>query len=86
MNRKAKFLAGGLVILAALLLVALGAFLLWTPDRTPAYLEARYLAAPEDLIDVPVAGTKLRLHVRDDGPRDAPALLFLHGFFQVVLS
>ena len=49
---------------------------LWTPDIDRARLEAKYLAAPADMIDV--AGT--RLHVRDNGRKDAPPLVFLHGF------
>lgn len=63
-------------LIAALLVLALIALLLWTPDRDRAALEAKYLRAPEDLVDV--AG--LRLHIRDSGPRDAPAVLLLHGF------
>ena len=62
----------GLALIAALL----GGTWLWTPDLDRASLEARYLAAPSDMVDI--AGT--RLHVRDSGPRDAPALLLLHGF------
>lgn len=49
---------------------------LWTPDKPRAELDRKYLAAPSDLLDV--AG--LRLHVRDSGPKDAPALVLLHGF------
>jgi pimeloyl-ACP methyl ester carboxylesterase len=66
-----------LVISGALLalLVVLGLWL-WTPDRDRATLDARYLAAPGDLIEV--AG--LTLHVRDSGPRDAPPIILLHGF------
>jgi len=63
-----------LSILLALLVG--GAAWLWTPDRDRAALEARWLASPADLVDI--AGT--RLHVRDEGPRDAPAVLLLHGF------
>ena len=59
-----------------LIVLALIGFLLWTPDENRAALEAKYLAAPSDLIDV--AGT--RLHVRDSGPTDAPAVVLLHGF------
>lgn len=65
-----------------LALFALGAFLLatiawaWTPDRPRRALEARYLAAPGDMMEV--AGT--RLHVRQGGPADAPAVILLHGF------
>ena len=63
-----------MAVLAALLL-GLGAWL-WTPDIPRATLEARYLAAATDLRTV--AGTTL--HVRDSGPRDAPAIVLLHGF------
>jgi pimeloyl-ACP methyl ester carboxylesterase len=47
-----------------------------TPDKPRSELEARYLASPADYVHV--AG--MRMHVRDSGPRDAPAVLFLHGF------
>jgi pimeloyl-ACP methyl ester carboxylesterase len=62
-----------LLALAALLVV--GGAVAYTPDRERAALEARYLADPADLR--PVGGTTL--HVRDEGPRDAPVLLLLHG-------
>lgn len=65
-----------LLIPTILALTTAGAFWLWTPDRPRAELEARYLRAPDDLMEV--AG--LRLHVRVDGPRDAPSVIFLHGF------
>lgn len=48
----------------------------WTPDRTRAELEALYLAAPGDMLEV--GGT--RLHVRQTGRADAPAVILLHGF------
>ena len=48
----------------------------WTPDRSRADLEARYLGASTRFMDV--AGTPLR--VRDTGPKSAPALILLHGF------
>lgn len=64
-----------------LLIVALAAMLalagwLWTPDLDRATLEARYARSPADFIEV--AG--LRLHVRREGPADAPAVVLLHGF------
>ena len=66
-----------LVIVACIvLIVAFIAFLLWTPDRDRASLEAEYLRSPGDM--VAVMGT--RLDVRDDGPKDAPAVILLHGF------
>lgn len=49
---------------------------LWTPDLPRAELQARYLADPSDLRTV----GEWRLHVRDSGPRDAPAVVLLHGF------
>ena len=58
------------------LLLALAAYWLWTPDRSQAYLAERYLRSPQDLVNVSGA----QLHVRDDGPREAPAIVFLHGF------
>ena len=63
-------------IAAISLIVVVLLFWLWTPDRSRASLEARYLNAPGDMIDV--AG--LRLHVRDSGPKNAPAVVLLHGF------
>lgn len=59
-----------------MLLVAVLAYALWTPDKPRAELESKYLRAPGDMIDV--AGW--RLHVRDSGPKNAPAVILLHGF------
>jgi pimeloyl-ACP methyl ester carboxylesterase len=63
---------------AAILLVLslLAGGWLWTPDKPAAELEARYAAAPSQFVQA--AG--IRLHLRDTGPRDAPAVLLLHGF------
>jgi pimeloyl-ACP methyl ester carboxylesterase len=65
-----------MLIGGALLLLALLGFWLWTPDRSRAELEARYLATPADMLEL--AGW--HLHVRDSGPRDAPAVILIHGF------
>ncbi len=51
-------------------------FWLWTPDRPKASLEAKYFDAQSMYVDV----DGIRLHVRDSGRRDAPAVLMLHGF------
>ena len=65
------------IIIALSAAVVIGLVLwLWTPDRPLVVLEARYLRQPADMTDI--AG--VRLHVRDDGPRDAPAVVMLHGF------
>ena len=60
---------------AMVCLLALAAWL-WTPDKPLRTLEAKYLRSPDDMIEV--AG--IRLHVRDDGPRTAPAVIMIHGF------
>jgi pimeloyl-ACP methyl ester carboxylesterase len=62
-------------VVIGFLLLVLG-WWLWTPDRDRASLERSYLRAPDDMLEV--AG--IRLHVRDTGPKDAPAVIFLHGF------
>jgi pimeloyl-ACP methyl ester carboxylesterase len=63
-----------LLPLAVLALLATGAAV-YTPDQRRAELEARYLAAPADLRLV----DGVRLHVRDEGPREVPALVLVHG-------
>lgn len=71
--------AGGRLRRFALLLLALlglGGWWLFTPDAPRAVLEARHAAPPSQFVEV--AG--LRLHLRDTGPRDAPAVILLHGF------
>jgi pimeloyl-ACP methyl ester carboxylesterase len=67
-----------LTLTALALLAGLGGagWLLWTPDAERAALEARYAAPPSSFVTV----EGVRLHVRDTGPRDAPAVLLLHGF------
>jgi pimeloyl-ACP methyl ester carboxylesterase len=62
-------------MLAALGAVVLLSFWLWTPDKPRCELETHYLAAPGDMLQVGA----WRLHVRDSGPKDAPAVLMLHG-------
>jgi pimeloyl-ACP methyl ester carboxylesterase len=49
---------------------------LWTPDKSRRELEARYLRAPGDLLQI--AG--IQLDVRDSGRKDAPTLILIHGF------
>jgi pimeloyl-ACP methyl ester carboxylesterase len=66
-----------LTIAACLLLaILIAAWALWTPDKDRGTLERSYLAAPGDMRSV----LGVNLHVRDSGPRDAPAVLLLHGF------
>ncbi len=64
--------------IALLTLVMLAGICLWlyTPDIDRAALERTYLTRRNDMMSI--AGD--RLHVRDAGPRDAPALILIHGF------
>ena len=65
-----------LIVGVVALLLAGAATWLYTPDRPRAALEATYARPPSRFVTV--AG--IRLHLRDTGPRDAPAVLLLHGF------
>jgi pimeloyl-ACP methyl ester carboxylesterase len=72
--RHTRVLAAATIVIL-LTLAGLGLWL-YTPDQPRAALEAEYAHPPSAFI--PVAG--LRLHIRDTGPADAPALIMLHGF------
>lgn len=65
------------IVLSCIVVALLGAgYYLWTPDKTLAELEPKYLNTKADYLAV----SGMRLHVRDTGPRDAPVLILLHGF------
>lgn len=65
-----------IVLGVALVLLIIAGGWLWTPDKSRALLEQRYSNGPADFLEV--AG--VRLHVRDSGPKDAPAVILIHGF------
>ena len=70
MKRLVKLLAGLLVVLGV------GFLLVRVPDTEPAAMWAKYGTAPSQkfmLADGRV------IHLRDEGPRDAPVLVLLHG-------
>ena len=69
-----RTLGYGLIILAVVV-VGLCAWL-YAPDKPASVLKAQYAQPPSVFLDV--AG--LTLHVRDTGPRAAPAIVLLHGF------
>jgi len=64
------------VLFIAVLLLAVALWTLWTPDLDRATLERPYLQSPGDMVQV----LDQRLHVRESGPQDAPAVLLIHGF------
>ena len=64
-----------MVLVLALAMVGL-ALWLWTPDKSLEELKARYANGESQFREI--AGA--RLHLRDQGPREAPAVLLLHGF------
>lgn len=65
-----KWLFLGVLILAAVV------FAFWTPDMSASELEKRY--AKPSLAVLEVDGLSIRY--KDTGPKNAPVLLFLHGF------
>jgi len=64
-----------LFILLVLAIVGLG---IWgyAPDIEPSELQAQYGRPPSRFIELPNGQS---VHVRDEGPRDAPAILLIHG-------
>ena len=70
LRRAGIFLAG----LAALLVIAF--LLLRTPDTDPAAMRAKYGGAPSQFVEI---GDGVSVHLRDEGPRDAAAIMLLHG-------
>lgn len=63
-----------------LLLLCLMAAAFHAPERSLESLVARWAPPPSDFIELPLAGRKQLLHIRDEGPRDAALpLLLLHG-------
>ena len=69
-----KWVLRGLLALIALLVVA---FLIFrTPDTDPAAMRAKYGGPPSQFVEI---GDGVKVHLRDEGPRDAPAIILLHG-------
>lgn len=69
-----KWLGRGLVALLALLVVL---FLIFrTPDTDADAMRAKYGGSPSQFVEI---GDGVTVHLRDEGPRDAPAIILLHG-------
>jgi pimeloyl-ACP methyl ester carboxylesterase len=48
----------------------------WTPDTDKAAMRAKYGGPPSQFVDL---GGGLTVHLRDEGPREGPAIVLLHG-------
>ncbi len=69
-----KWLLRGSLALVAVLVIA---FLIFrTPDTDPAAMRAKYGGPPSQFVTI---SEGVKVHLRDEGPRDAPALMLLHG-------
>jgi pimeloyl-ACP methyl ester carboxylesterase len=69
-----KWVFRGLAALLALLVVA---FLIFrTPDTDAAEMRAKYGGPPSQFVAI---GDGVTVHLRDEGPKDAPAIVLLHG-------
>lgn len=69
-----KWLKRGLLALVGVLVIAFLVFR--TPDTDPAEMRAKYGAPPSQFVTI---GDGVTVHLRDEGPRDAPAIILLHG-------
>lgn len=69
-----KWVLRGFAALLALLVVA---FLIFrTPDTDAAEMRAKYGGPPSQFVEI---GDGVTVHLRDEGPKDAPAIILLHG-------
>lgn len=69
-----KFLKWTVLTLLVAIVGAIAWF--WTPDRDAEELRAQYANDASQFIEL---DNGLTVHVRDEGPRDAPAILLVHG-------
>ncbi len=63
------------VVVLLIILTGVGAWL-WTPDQPRVVLESQYSHGAADFRDI----DGVRLHVRAEGPVNAPAVILIHGF------
>lgn len=63
-------------VLAAVGVLVIAFLVLRTPDTDAADMRAKYGAAPSQFVDI---GGGVTVHLRDEGPKDAPAIMLLHG-------
>ena len=66
----------GVVMGAVVLVVVIGIAAMWAPDRSAEDLTPRWATAPSQFVSV----NGMKVHFRDEGPRDDPEpILLLHG-------
>ena len=56
--------------------IAVAIIIFWTPDTDPQAMRAKYGSPTSQYVDL---GNGLTIHLRDEGPRDAPVIVLLHG-------
>lgn len=69
-----KWLVRAGLALFGILLIAF--LVLRTPDTDVAEMRAKYGAPPSQFVEI---GGGVTVHLRDEGPKDAPAIMLLHG-------
>lgn len=69
-----KWVVRIVLLLVAILVVAF--LLLRTPDTDQADMRAKYGGEPSQFVEI---GDGVTIHLRDEGPQDAPAIVLLHG-------
>ncbi len=67
----------GWAVVLIVVAVAVAAAGLIRPDLPPETLQPIYAQPPSEFVDI----DGMSIHLRDEGPRDAPAVLLLHGTF-----
>lgn len=63
------------VLIILLMLIVGGAIAGWTPDTDKTAMRAKYGGPASQFIEV----SGMKVHVRDEGPKDAPVIVLLHG-------
>lgn len=69
-----KWVVRGLAGLLAVLVIAF--LILRTPDTDAAEMRAKYGGPPSQFVAI---GGGVTVHLRDEGPKDGPAIVLLHG-------
>ncbi len=64
------------LVIGVLLAIVVGAVVYWTPDTNAAAMRTKYGGPPSQYVDL---GNGLKVRLRDEGPRDAPVIILLHG-------